>query len=401
MRACCRAQKSWFAPKPLSSTPRRWRSHNSASLNEEALLDKIEEGLGNAPDKPRVDPATKRVKTAAGELPISPLFDPKWIASRRRKTKEYNHKPSGRFRSKVYNNIFARALETPIRNCPMSKTALPRFFLQDFEAVEHPTTGKAWWAPGPLSFHHLDNDAGLKRGEGQEASRRAEVGKNAADDLEDRPEPEEGLDGTKQHKHHRGIPGRAPVSPYLTSKKSLISQVKPGKPLLLAAQRGMSLDTSMYDAVWRPDMADLLERMLRKQAVDSIVRRANREEGQDPHRFIEPCASWDDVKDVRLRGAVLWLPKEEVDGRGYPTFDVDAQFGAKMAVYNLPWLLGKDEVARLKEEAPMLRDQELLVLKQWPTWSVKSLHMLLWRLQGYLADSGDKPKEKRKKMRKL
>jgi hypothetical protein len=98
---------------------------------------------------------------------------------------------------------------------------------------------------------------------------------------------------------------------------------------------------------------------------------------------------------------VLWLPKEEVAGSVYPTFDVDAQFGAKMAVYNLPWLLGKDEVARLKEEAPMLRDQELLVLKQWPTWSVKSLHMLLWRLQGFLADSGEKPKEKRKQKRKL
>lgn len=112
MRTCCRAQKSWVPPKPLGSTHRRWRSHNSATLTEETLLDKIEEGLGDAPDKPRVDPATKRVRTAAGELPISPLFDPQWIASRRRKTKEYNPKPSGRFRSKVYNNIFGTSALT-------------------------------------------------------------------------------------------------------------------------------------------------------------------------------------------------------------------------------------------------------------------------------------------------
>jgi hypothetical protein len=106
MKTCCRARRSWIPPQPFDLIPRRWRSHDRASLTEEALLDKIEAGLGDAPDKPRVDPVTKHVRTAAGELPISPLFDPKWIASRRRKTKVYNPKPSGRFRSKVHNNTY-------------------------------------------------------------------------------------------------------------------------------------------------------------------------------------------------------------------------------------------------------------------------------------------------------
>ncbi|KAK0392014.1 hypothetical protein NLU13_1512 [Sarocladium strictum] len=422
MKRCCRTHTAWLSPKPSSTLPRRWKSHDSASLTQEALLNKIEEGLGDAPDRPRVDPIKKSVQTVAGELPISPLFDPEWLAKRRRRTKVYNPKPSGRFRSKVHNNTYARALETPLRACPASRTLLPRFFLQDFEAVAHPKTGKPWWAPGPISFYHLDNDidlAAMKKAEGldktaedqmQENGRveepilntdepkthTSEIGTTStlqgAQETRDQPHESTDIQGSEekaapaQHTHHRGMGARAPVVSYLINKKSLLSQLKPGKVPLLAMRRGMSVDNTIRGSIWRPDMVNVLEGMLRNQATDALIRRANRGEGQNPHKFIEPCPGWENVKDVRLRGCVLWVPKNEVKGGGYPTLDVHAQFGAKLAVYNLPWLLGEAQVKRLREEAPMFRNNEILVLKQWPTWSVKSLHMLLWRIQGFLAE---------------
>jgi hypothetical protein len=299
---------------------------------------------------------------------------------------------------------------------------LPRFFLQDFEVVEHPKTGKPWWAPGPLSFYHLDNDVDLAAttkanmlksdpdSQAREDDRPDDLAIRTSDEgsartdqepqrmAEERTTSEEATaseqletqDASAQHRHHRGMGGRAPVVSYAVSKKRVLSQFKPGKIPLLAMRRGMGVDSSIKSAVWRPDMVNVLESMLRKQAVDALIRRATRGDGQNPHMFIEPCASWDKVKDVKLRGCVLWLPKNEVKGGGYPTLDVEAQYGAKLAVYNLLWLFGHEEVARLKEEALMFRDTELLVLKQWPTWSVKSLHMLLWRLQGFLAESQSK-----------
>lgn len=109
MRRCSRVRPNQVSATPLSSTPRRWKSYDRESLSDEALLPQLEEGLGDSADSPRLDLTRKSVRTAAGELPISPLFDPKWIASGRRTTKSAPpKKPSGRFRSKVYNNPYGR-----------------------------------------------------------------------------------------------------------------------------------------------------------------------------------------------------------------------------------------------------------------------------------------------------
>lgn len=108
MRSCSGARVTWKRAGPLTSIARRCKSYDQARYNEEYWLGKVQEGLGNRPDSPRVDSTTNSVRTAAGDLPLSPVFDPKWISNKTRKTKAKKAAASGRFQSKVYNNIYGR-----------------------------------------------------------------------------------------------------------------------------------------------------------------------------------------------------------------------------------------------------------------------------------------------------
>lgn len=188
-------------------------------------------------------------------------------------------------------------------------------------------------------------------------------------------------------------PRRAPITSYMLSRRSLVDMVGgPNKKylaLLLAVRSGMAIAPDSKNAVWREDMGDMLLQMMRKQATDALAVRGNRLH-EPKHRFLEPCASWKDVEAVRLRGCVLWLPeKKEKGAYQYATLDIEgAQYGRKMLVHNLHWLLGEREVQRLRDSAQLFRDGEIFVLKQWGSTSMMKLHLLLWRLQGYLAEPG-------------
>lgn len=89
----------------------RWHSYDKASLTKEALLRKVEAGLGHDADGEslKVDPEAKIISTAAGDLPISPIFDPAWMQARRRTEKAAPGPPLGRFRRKLANNPFGIA----------------------------------------------------------------------------------------------------------------------------------------------------------------------------------------------------------------------------------------------------------------------------------------------------
>lgn len=89
----------------------RWHSYDKASLTREALLRKVEAGLGHDADGEslKVDPEAKIISTAAGDLPISPIFDPAWMQARRRTEKAAPGPPLGRFRRKLANNPFGMA----------------------------------------------------------------------------------------------------------------------------------------------------------------------------------------------------------------------------------------------------------------------------------------------------
>jgi hypothetical protein len=114
MRRCSAVQRtcrSWQA--------KRWTSYDRSTLTDEALLAHIESGLGDDEHgKPvRIDTEKKTVSTAGGDLPISPLFEPSWIRSRRRVTKEEARSPTGRFRRKLIWNPYGESRLSISRAC--------------------------------------------------------------------------------------------------------------------------------------------------------------------------------------------------------------------------------------------------------------------------------------------
>ncbi|KOS18182.1 hypothetical protein ESCO_002849 [Escovopsis weberi] len=413
------------APK-VARQPRRWASYDRASLTHDALLEKVEAGLGEDGDgRPlKIDADAKTVSTAAGRLPISPLFDPAWMKARRRVQKAEPGPRLGRFRLKLANNPFARALVTPLRKCANTGATLPRYFLQDFELVKHPETGKGWWAPGPLSFDFMQPTKRPDEAQLDEA-RLDEARLDEAQAAEAPPAPEmtqamaavtaqaQAQEGASSETAGEKRPHRAPVTTYTLSKKAVVGAI--GGPnrkffaMMTGIRTGMAMGAETRDTVWRPDMGDILLRMMRREAVDALITRTTREHGPE-ERFVEACARWEDVAGVKLRGCVLWLPgaagggggdgsRDAVagsgsgSGRGYATLDVPgAKYGRKMPVYDLGWLLGEEETRRLREAAAVFRDNEILVMKQWPSISAMRLHLLLWRLQGYLVESPPRPR---------
>ncbi|KAI6781217.1 uncharacterized protein J7T54_002574 [Emericellopsis cladophorae] len=90
-------------PTTRSWQARRWASHDRSTLTPEALLEQVQAGLD---EDTKVIPEQKKVSTPAGELPISPVFDPAWIKSRRRERKPAGAPVSGRFRKKLVSNPY-------------------------------------------------------------------------------------------------------------------------------------------------------------------------------------------------------------------------------------------------------------------------------------------------------
>lgn len=181
------------------------------------------------------------------------------------------------------------------------------------------------------------------------------------------------------------------MTSYTLCRQSVVDSLggpsKKNAALLLAVRSGMAVAPDTRNTVWRQDMGQLLLRMLRRHAVDALIPwSCGTEESRDT--IIHPCADWEQVKDVKLRACVLWLPETQNDAttRQYATLDVEGvKYGQKIAVHNLRWLFGDEESERLRREAPMFRDHEILVLRQRNSINVMRLYLLLWRLQGYLA----------------
>ncbi|KAM0743536.1 hypothetical protein ACQRIT_001795 [Beauveria bassiana] len=354
----------------LACSGRRWTSHSSTSLTDEALLEKVGARLNEDEygDKITIDAKNKTITTEGGELPMSPLFDPAWIKSRRRQAKEAP-RTGGQFQKHLQRNPFAQALATPLRLCAVTKTQQPRYFMQRFDVVRHPETNQGWFAPSNDSYGHIQRN---EQARASAASPEAEASAKATTGGQDEHAPR--------------------VTAYVASQKSVLDALSgPSKRLrgaVLARRRGLGVSPEAAMPVWRHDMGDLVLGSMRHEATDELIRRA----GVANHKFVQPCAGWEDIKDVERRGCVLWLPRGEdkATARQHATFDVaGAKYDSKMPVHDLVWLLGEEESARLGSESDVFRDQELLVLKSWPTKTMVQLHLLLWKLQGYLDSASE------------
>ncbi|KAF5545280.1 hypothetical protein FNAPI_9182 [Fusarium napiforme] len=415
---------------------KRWLSYDKSELSKTALLNQIESELDRMASgkRARIHPEDKTVDTDAGRLPISPVMDYKFMQARRRTKKAMPTAISGQFRKKLSNNPYAEALMGPTRWCKNTNACLPRYFLQDFELVEHPDPEEKshWWAPGPFSFLRVKptreereleietNDLksirkGIERvrrqiglvhneiekmateakttstqattgGAGAEVETSSEV---AVDDVE----TNEGL-----------IERRARIVAYTIARKSLIDIIggvsgkkgSRGYQKKMNSHQGMAyLPHDVERKIFRTDMGDVLLGMFRRLAVDTLITRSCREGLWAPHKFIKPVASWEEAKSISGGGAILYIPKEDMENtNSYATLDVeDASYGSKMAVHDLRYLLGEEELERLREKSEVFRDHEILVLKNFRSGSMRALHLLLWRLQGYLATPQVEPVE--------
>jgi hypothetical protein len=190
----------------------------------------------------------------------------------------------------------------------------------------------------------------------------------------------------------RGRRVQSPLTAYCLSRKDILdcifSESKASRKLKVVRPNGMA--TSMFNPnnlILRPDMGDLILKKQRRTLVEALAYRAERSLQPD-YRFLQPVNSWDEVKDVEKRGCVLWFgdnvnPKTD----RFATLDVkDAKWWKKMPVHNLTWLLGEEGVKELRESSDIFRNNNIVVLKLWRSESVRKLHLLLWRMQGYLTE---------------
>lgn len=313
----------------------------------------------------------------------------------------------------------AEALMTPMRRCGNTNTSLPRYFYQDFELVDHPdpkvTAG--WWAPGPLTFDNLlpFHDPKFSRSKDGCGNNVAEREEDVEDDW-----PAEGASTTSEAvtaeaqaspteseaaedtiessavedtESQTRRPLRAPWTAYVLARKKAVEILStPGSNQrflvnMACSRHGMAMLGKWEKKVWREGMDELLLGRMRREAANVLVLRAQTSKAPS-FKFIEPCSGWDDMETLAKGGCILWLPKESQGAKSvYATLDVAANWGrAKLPVHDLVWLLGEEEVEGLRREAELFQGQEILVLKPWKSEVMRSLHLLLWKLQGYLAD---------------
>ncbi|UPL02112.1 hypothetical protein LCI18_013046 [Fusarium solani-melongenae] len=188
-------------------------------------------------------------------------------------------------------------------------------------------------------------------------------------------------------------PRRAPLTVYVLARKRAIEILStPGQnhkylSNLTSSRHGMAMLAKGERRIWREGMDYVLLKMMRREATNTLILRAQSSE-PPVYKFIHPCEGWEDTNMLYRGGCVLWLPKTSQGKRSvYQTMDGDPKFGAeKVPVHDLLWLLGEKEVRRLREEAELFRSREVLVLKPWKSRAMRNLHLLLWKLQGYLAD---------------
>ncbi|KAJ3522355.1 hypothetical protein NM208_g12894 [Fusarium decemcellulare] len=324
-------------------------------------------------------------------------MDPAWIKTRRRQKKADPTIPSGQFRKKLSNNPY---------------------FFQDFELVQHPDPEDedAWIVPGPLSFEHVMPSQGPFRkprsksntnpesetSESEtttELSNSTEESSSAAEavDTAATTSPAQ-LKAVKDTLEKEQRPYRAPIVAYVISRKEVLDFLgtRQGSKLRgkVFCQTSGTRATLRNFQVWPVNTGEILLKLLRKKAVDALIHRANKSRGPQ-FRFVQPFTNWDEVKKETNQGCVLWLPTESKGAEAaYATLDREgANWGNKAPVHDLFYLLGEEEVQRLREGAEMFRDQEILLLKDWRSVSSRNLHMLLWRLQGYLATPTVQPRE--------
>lgn len=328
---------------------------------------------GLAPILSRINRRKGTIATPVGDLPISPLMDADYHENRVKWTKPKAPQRTvfekQKWRRHLDRNPYALALATPVRRCPGTTLALPKFFLQDFNIVLHPETGQPWYVPTSLALSRQQ----------QKASK--------AESIEDESQDEKTAE-TGPLKKPSGPTG------YLLARQDYLAQQnlngelhsKDHKKLMALHHSSDRIRATANKAIWREDMDTLILTLMRRRVLEDLIYLSTLSADSTRDPYVVRCQTWDEVKADKYRGqrgCVLWLGQGG-DGPGpRATLDIPGvKFGRKIAVHNLWRLLGPEGVERLRGEADLFTEGEVFLVLRKRT---VEMQMKLWKLQGYLA----------------
>ena len=191
----------------------------------------------------------------------------------------------------------------------------------------------------------------------------------------------------------------------------------------------------MRQVVWREDMDAFVKGLLRRKVVNGLMRLAGRGKGmknlretKDQAAAVMVCEEgWEGVEKMEGVSGVLWFGdgldglERVIEGSGekavdsLPIEDTARQVAQMLktadgplpyamlrladpdtciSVYNLPKLLGGEQITRLREAAAGTYGRSLTVIRSKGATTTK-VQRDLWRLVGYLSDEGEWPSEDR------
>ncbi|KAI8952523.1 hypothetical protein F4801DRAFT_541141 [Xylaria longipes] len=354
-----------------------------------------------------IDQENKTIATAVGHLPLSPVMDPSyWEATMRHQVaKQKKGKAQNSLERQFRKNPYAQALATPVRRCPASHTRLPSFFLQDFNLIAHPETGRPWWVPRSLAWEQ-PADSQQANATSDELSANAEEchdeqsGPGIGGGEPDAPEVDTGLKTPTTVQSKAAKPYGPSV--FLLARQDLVSALpKEGMGFRNITKRLLAGCTSRYTifaskAVWRGDMDCFILDRMRHGIVQDLLY-LSRLCVEDSRYYIVKCHGWDDVQ-YKHKGSVLWFgDTAEPGGAAEPgvqpgpfaTYDITNDgVSTSVAVHNIPMLLGTENTEKVQKEAALFADGSLFMLAGRRTTNIQAK---LWKLQGYLVDYQEFP----------
>ncbi|KAL8783029.1 MAG: hypothetical protein Q9213_004926 [Squamulea squamosa] len=305
------------------------------------------------------------------QLPLSPLLDPDLLAARNR-YKVPKLEPGGElsaFQKKLHKNPYAQALATPVRQCAVTGSRLPKFFLLDFGFSPHPKTGEPWQMPKLAITTNAGNSSHASTVETTEENQIISDPAIVAADTIQRS-------------------ARTAAGSHIIAQQSalrMVSTLKHKSYMQIIPQR-WKLDARFKadQIVWRKDMDTFILDLMQR-----VVTKTLRYLSSQPAAYIVPCQDYESIQDRHQPGAVLWLGQDEGNETAMlskedppPYAMVEYRSSGYIPLYNLPTLLGPEYMYQLRDTIESFRGT-LAVIKG--KRNTTGCQMQLWKLMGYMA----------------
>ena len=428
--------------KPISRERGKESHRSSPSAHEPkgradgaATEDEVRPSIDRFEDRPISEDAPLRAHKLR-ELPLSPLMDPEVFAAsgKHKASKRPPSKGPALFQQQLAKNPYAQALATPVRQCQVTDTRLPSYFLQDLQVMGHPETGEPWWIPKSLRKKCQDvgniagnNDTTAIEVE-EEWSQEKEI--NAEGVVAHVNEP---LSIRSEARQSRPLPFGSGV--YILSCQALLVamtsttsrwNMPPWKLFTTGSTKNSAIARKVINHTsWRKDMDSFVLELMRRRIVEGLIYLVQRRRG-----YLAACMDWANARMAgRQQEAILWtgtkvgiglqeplgieaavdekaiLAFNEAEDRsttfypgrddppGFATLTIGKDKAHMVPVHNLETMLGTKHLMELRRKYPIFNNQVLLVRGKKMTID---LQMKLWKLQVYLGYTEVRPREPRR-----